>query len=255
MSDNEHGEDPGPNPDVRANIRVVLCHPSDSRNVGACIRAVVNHGIGGIRVVSKEPFDPEDLFFFSAQAIEQIEVEYFTTLDAALEDCNRVVGTSRRIRDEFAPPFWPAAGVASRLTGDVITGLLFGTERTGLTKEESDRCEALIQVPTSESFPSMNLGHAVAVLSYELARPDSAGLGPAVVSDDTPRASSNAREGFYRHVWAIADELAYPPGRNATTFTRKLRRILDRANMNEAELSMVAGIFSEMKRLKGNTPT
>jgi hypothetical protein len=61
------------------------------------------------------PFSREDLFHYSAGASERIPVQVFSSLDAALQDCAQVVGTSRRTRDPLAPPFWPAAGLRRRL--------------------------------------------------------------------------------------------------------------------------------------------
>ena len=50
------------------------------------------------------------------------------------------------------------------------------------------------------------------------------------------------------------ETLTYPPGRNPELFTRRLRRILDRANPNHAEFGLVAGVFSELLRLHALIP-
>ncbi len=230
-------------------IVAVLCRPADSRNVGGAIRAVVNHGLAELRVVTDTPFDPEDLFFFSSGSVDVAEYREFPTLDAAIADRSRVIGTSRRRRDDDGPPVWPAAGLRDRI-GSQPTAILFGTERTGLTTEELDRCEAAVEVPTTERYPSMNLAHAVAVIGYELARPEAARVGPSPepVGERVPAA---AREALFAKIEAVAEGLSYPPGRSPQAFVRRLRRILDRANPDHEELSLIAGIFSEMGRLGG----
>ena len=48
--------------------------------------------------------------------------------------------------------------------------LLFGSEKTGLSNDELSYCHWLLHIPTSEKHVSMNLGQAVAVCLYELAR-------------------------------------------------------------------------------------
>jgi len=45
---------------------------------------------------------------------------------------------------------------------------VFGPEDVGLTNEETSACDLLVQVPTSDEYPIMNLSHAVAVVLYEL---------------------------------------------------------------------------------------
>ncbi len=228
-------------------VRVVLCNPANIRNVGGAARAVANFGLEELRVVGTA-VSAEDVHAYSAGSVERITLRVFETLDEAIADCKRVVGTSRRSRDPDAPPQWPVAGVAERLRGGGRTALLFGTERTGLTTEELDRCSAMMHIHTSEVYPSMNLAHAVACVGYELARPTPGESGPPVVAVE-PRTSAGTREAFFGKVQGVIEALGYPPGRSADAFTRRVRRILERANPDQQELSLFGGVFSEMLRL------
>lgn len=233
-----------------ARAHAVLCHPQDVRNVGTAIRAAANHGLGGLRLVTFQDHDPEDLFHFSAGASDVIEFSVHRDLDEALAPFAQVLGTSRRVRDELAAPCWPAAGLLQRLSTDGPVAILFGNERAGLSVRELDRCSATVYIPTHARKPSLNLGHAVACIGYELARPqDVAAAGPPALPPEPLRAPRKALEGFYGHVEAVSAELGYPPGRNPELFTRRVRRLLDRANPSAQELGMLAGIFSELRRL------
>ena len=46
--------------------------------------------------------------------------------------------------------------------------VVFGNERTGLTDEELDCCSLAINIPSNDDFPSLNLSHAVQVMTYAL---------------------------------------------------------------------------------------
>jgi TrmH family RNA methyltransferase len=46
--------------------------------------------------------------------------------------------------------------------------LVFGSEKEGLTNEELSLCHLYVRIPSSESFPSLNLAQAVMVICYEL---------------------------------------------------------------------------------------
>ncbi len=234
---------------IASRVHAVLCNPQDVRNVGTAIRAVANHGMGGLRVVTFDEYDPEDLFHFSSGGADVIDLSFHRNLDDALEPFTQVMGTSRRTRDDLAPPCWPAKGLADRLTPEGPVAVLFGNERTGLTVEETDRCTAMVYMPTHSRKPSMNLGHAVACIGYELARPVAERVGPPVRPPEALRAPRKAIEGFYSHVEQVAAHMGYPPGRNPELFARRLRRILDRANLSAHEFGMLAGIFSELRRL------
>lgn len=233
--------------DVAGQVEVVLCHPTDPRNVGGVIRAVANHGLAGVRLVTDGVPDYESYSHYSSFALDSIRFEVFESVRKAIADCRMVLGTSRRTRDPNAPPFWPAAGLRARLANVGRVALVFGTERTGLTREELDHCDAVVAIPTTERFASMNLSHAVACLGYELARPESEKL--ALPEAERPRATAKARDAFFVHVHDVVASLGYPPGRTAEIFTRRLRQVVLRANPSPADLGLLAGIFSEMRRL------
>ena len=63
--------------------------------------------------------------------------------------------------------------------------IVFGNERTGLTDPEIDECTDGITIPSSDSFASLNLSHAVQIMCYHLFREEnkrSAGYTPIPLS-------------------------------------------------------------------------
>ena len=46
--------------------------------------------------------------------------------------------------------------------------IVFGNEKTGLTREELEHAESLVRIPMAADQPSINLAQAVQVLAYEL---------------------------------------------------------------------------------------
>ena len=229
-------------------VTVVLCRPSDPRNIGSAIRAVANFGLGGLHLVSDEPLPPEDqLDAFASGALPKVRLRCFTDVRAALEGMALVAGTSRRHHHEDGPPRWPLPDLGRRLVERRPAAVLFGHERSGLSRDELDLCDAVIEIPTSAQFPSMNLSHAVACLGYELARPDPS----AWASEPPKRTRALDRDVFFREIAEICETVGYPPGRSGKTFARRLRRILGRADASPAELSLVAGVFRELRRLTG----
>jgi tRNA/rRNA methyltransferase len=53
-----------------------------------------------------------------------------------------------------------------RLRSGQRVAVLFGPERTGLENEEVALADAILTVPTSASYPSLNLAQAVAIVAY-----------------------------------------------------------------------------------------
>jgi len=62
--------------------------------------------------------------------------------------------------------------------------LVFGNEKTGLSNEDIERCDAILNIPTVAKQPSINLAQAVILTCYELSRRD----------DFTPLRSVNETE-------------------------------------------------------------
>jgi tRNA/rRNA methyltransferase len=97
------------------------------------------------------------------------------TVAEAAADCGLILGTSalqRRTPDrdvlllrnahKYLAERFPAGKTHQ-------VGVLFGSERTGLGNEDLSHCHGVLNIPTREKQPSINLGQAVAMVCYELA--------------------------------------------------------------------------------------
>ena len=164
-----------------------------------------------------------------------------------------IYGTSRRDRDSLSPRLYSASELQPHIATQQSPHILFGNERTGLLTPELDLCQGMIEIPTSERFPSMNLSHAVACIGYELARPREAHVEITQELSEqalAPLSSSpKVSEAFYRRVIQVATQIDYPPGRTPESLARRLRAILKRANPSPEEYGMILGLFRELHRL------
>ena len=154
-------------------LRVVLVNTRNPLNIGAAARAMSNFGFLHLRVV-----DPFGLAFREARsavgaASVLAQAEEFQSLAEAVADCSLVVGTSavgRRDPQHLVRDLRQGGRmIRKRLARDRVA-LLFGSEKRGLSNEHLSHCHWLLRVPTREQHRSMNLGQAVAVCVYELAR-------------------------------------------------------------------------------------
>ena len=60
--------------------------------------------------------------------------------------------------------------IGKQLRARQRVALLFGSEKRGLSNDDLSYCHWLLHIPTREEHISMNLGQAVAVCLWELAR-------------------------------------------------------------------------------------
>ncbi len=153
-------------------VRFVLVRPRDPNNIGAAARAMANFGFPDLAVV--EPFAPVWREARSAVgAGDLLRRARASSLERALSGAAIVVGTCgsrRRLRRPVVPLPRLAEYLAGRLPPAGLVAVLFGNEKTGLSREALGHCHAVVSIPTSPEVPSMNLGQAVALVAYELAR-------------------------------------------------------------------------------------
>src|SRR5437764_9030763 len=151
-----------------------MVRPRNPLNIGAAARAMSNFGSRHLRVVN-----PFRLAFREARsAVGGSAVlknaEEFDSVADAVADCALVVGTTA-IRDrKLDPPPKMLDGNSANIVHSILkqgrVALLFGSEKIGLTNDDFSYCHWLMTIRTHSQNISMNLGQAVAVCLYELAR-------------------------------------------------------------------------------------
>ena len=153
-------------------VLVVLHEPQDLVNIAHVVRAMKNFGFKDLRLVNPREYEPHRVEGIAHQTHDVLtRVRQFDTLDAALADCVHVVGFTARGRTAKRNLQRPreAAGEIHAAAAAGWVALLFGREDKGLSNEALDRCHRIVTIPSTPSYASLNLGHAVALMLYELA--------------------------------------------------------------------------------------
>ncbi|MGH2670166.1 MAG: RNA methyltransferase, partial [bacterium] len=156
-------------------IVVVLHEPQDLVNIAHVVRAMKNFGFKDLRLVSPREYDGYRVEGIAHQTADIVaRVRRFETLAQALADCVHVVGFTARGRTAKRNVQRPREAAAEVIAlegdgGERPTALLFGREDRGLSNEALDRCHRVVTIPAEPSYSSLNLGHAVMLMLYELA--------------------------------------------------------------------------------------
>lgn len=234
-------------------IRIVLVHTSHPGNIGAVARAMKNMGLCELYLVQPKEYPSERAVWRAAGAKDTLAAaRVVATLDEALEGCGLVVGTSARERRIPWPLFNPKE-CAERAIAEVTThpvALVFGREDRGLTNEELHKCHYHVHIPTDEEYSSLNLAMAVQVLSYELRTAALAAVGenPTEVKWDVAPAKTEEMEMFYQHLEQMMVDIGFHDRENPRQTMTRLRRLFNRARMDQMELNIFRGILVGIKR-------
>lgn len=209
-----------------------------------------NFGFLNLRVVN--PYDVAFREAKSAMGAAPLlaSAQEFQTVAEAVADCSLVVGTTsighralqhplrrleygaRLIRKELA---------AAKARG--ATALLFGSEKFGLTNEDMGHCDWLMRIPTRDEHGSMNLGQAVAICLYEMARNSKAALRePASIHP----AKAGELERFTERLLDALRLSGYVNPRTAASTETKVRRLVRRLRLPAVDVETWLGILRQM---------
>ncbi len=224
-------------------FRVVLARPLYGGNVGSVCRAMMNMGLSRLRVVPGPlPLFDEEIRKMALGAYGLYERrQEFTSVAEAVADCVQVAGTTARTgfyRDHARPiRDWTPRLLEATRSGPVA--LLFGPEDKGLKTEELGMCTQIVQIPSSEAFPALNLAQAVMVCAYELfvAAGD---FEPA--AERFPEATSGQRERMFDAWREALLAIGFMKEDKADHMMLGLRRILSRGSLTEADVRILMGM-------------
>ena len=229
----------------RDRLRVVLVATRNPLNLGAAARAMSNFGFLHLRVVNpyqvafREARSATDAAPLLAQAEEQKSVA------EAVADCSLVVGTTAGRSRELHHPLRRLEEGARLIRGRLRSGrvaLVFGSEKRGLSNQDLSHCHWLLRVPTREEHASMNLGQAVAVCLYELAR-ETRTLGG---SERVKAAASGERERLTALLLESLAASGYLKPRSGAATREKVRRLVRRLHLPASDAEVWMGMLRKM---------
>lgn len=225
---------------------VVLVRPRNPLNIGAAARAMSNFGVSRLRLVN-----PYALAFREARsAVGAAEVlrksEEYKTVAEAVSDCSLVVGTTAARNRTLQHPLRrldeQAADLIRNQLRDRCAALLFGSEKIGLTNEDFSHCHWLLHIPTAPGHISLNLGQAVAVCLYELARAATASSAEQGVQTSTAGDAEHIKEALME---ALRMSGYVKPGMEASC-DKKIRRLILRMNLDAMDAKVFIGMARQI---------
>jgi len=239
-------------------IRVVLVEPSHPGNIGGAARALKTMGLSELALVKPRRFPDPQAEWRAAGAQDVLDgVVIHASVEAAVADCQWVVGTSTRLRR--IP--WPVKDVADSAADilaqppDSQVAILFGRETSGLTNEELQQCHCHLQIPANPEYPSLNLAMAVQVVAYELYRQRADKPAVDATSWDRPLAPMGHIEALVQHFEsALVASQFLDPANPGQTMTR-LRRLLTRVALDETEVQILRGVLTALAPVRAGPST
>lgn len=171
----------------------------------------------------------------------------FKTLGEAIADCSLVVGTTavrnRALKHPLKKLDDGVADAIRKHLGGARVALLFGSEKIGLTNDDFSHCHWLVNIPTVEGHISMNLGQAVAVCLYELARNSSS---RELADEKIEPATAGEIEQISDGMLEALHISGYVKRGNDVVAEKKVRRLMLRLNLQAMDAKVFLGMVRQI---------
>ena len=237
---------------------VILDQPQLAENIGACARVMANFGLDALRLVAPRDGWPQGRAWACASGADWPldGARVFGSVAEAIADLSVVHAATARPRETVLPVLTPREGaraLAEECAAGVRCGILFGAERAGLESADIALCKAIVTVPVSPRFRSLNLAQAVAVNAYEWRLTQDNAI-PAAFRDAPPAADGETMSGLFGQ---LEDELEHAgffhPPEKKPAMMRNLRVALSRGRFSEQEARTFRGVVTALVRGRGRT--
>ena len=229
--------------------RFILINTSHPGNVGAAARAIKEMGFADLVLVQPRFADVlshNDALAMASSADDVLaNARIVDTLEEALDGVTYVCATAMTPRD-FGPPVRePRALFAELAATEHKLGLVFGSERFGMSNDDVYRCHAVLSIPTQPDYGSLNLAQAVQLLAYDW-RQALGGFAVEARTQDPELADARAVQGLLTHWQGSLEEIGFLDPAAPRKLMPRLNQLLNRAQLTVEEIHILRGIARQM---------
>jgi tRNA/rRNA methyltransferase len=220
-------------------------------NIGSAARNMANFGLADLRLVAPRDGWPNAKAADTAgRALNVVDdAKLFETSQQAVADAQFVLATTARDRSIRKPVVTPREvmpEIRKRLEQGQKVSILFGPERTGLENEDVALADAILTIPVSEEYSSLNIAQAVGVVGYEWWTSANDKPFDGQLEEAAPR---EELLGMFGQLEAALDETNFwrVPEKKEIMW-RNVRASLTRAQFSSVEIAAWRGILRALAR-------
>ena len=231
-------------------INIVLVDTIHPGNIGSVARAMKTMGLSRLSLVNPRVFPSDDAIALSGNASDVLQnAKIYKNIRDAIKDSTFVYATSSRDRS-IQWPIKDAASAAKDIHAEVNNNkeisIIFGKEDRGLTNDELENANRLIEIPANPIYPVLNLAMSVQIISYEIFKASS----DISLKEwrDYPEVNSEQLQMLIDHFIDTAVEIDVIDPDNPKKIISRIKRMFTRLQPDEMEASFMRGFLSGIKK-------
>ena len=231
---------------------IVLVRPQLPENIGLAARAMDNCGLKDLIIINpKKKWPHEKAINASANSKSIIhKSKIYNSVEEALLDFNFVVAMSARKRFLQKPFQNNTNQLFEQFPNNKKTAILFGPENSGLSNEDLKLADLIFNINTSSSNPSLNLSHAVLLISF--AWRDYFQLSKKKSKKNKLNDKKALKKDFYYFMDFLKKELddvgfLYPKAK-AKSMIQNIETMFIRASLSKTEIQTLWGMIKKLRK-------
>ena len=231
------------------NLKIILVEPSGPLNVGSIARLCSNFNVDQLRIVSPKcdiySLETKKMAMKGIKFIKESQI--YESLIDSISDCDLVLATCGRIHYPKEYEQYSIENISTWIRNfkEVKNlAILFGREDRGLTNRELLLAHKVITISTHESFPSLNLSHAVSIVLYEFSK--IAKTNNILKKKDLDFATSKQIEDSFLEIENLLLKTGYVLPHTLDAKISKFKKYIHRSETSKNELNILRGIVHQI---------
>ena len=235
----------------KINPTIILVRPQLSENIGMAARAMDNFGLSKLFIVNPRDGWPSKKAETSAKHADKIinKAKVYNHLDDAVSNFDLVIATSNRKRFLTKKTYDNFNILQKKIIDFKSIAILFGPENSGLSNQDIRLANFLFNIPTNNSNKSLNLSHAVSVISQEIF---SQNIQSSKVLENNEKKDQKVTKGeLSNFINALIGDLDnkgfFNPAEKKDGMIDNIYSIYNKMDLTKKELKMLWGMHKKLK--------
>jgi len=154
----------------KINPTIILIRTQLPENIGMTARVMNNFGLSKLSIVNPRDGWPNKKVEDSAKHAKKIinKAKIYSSVNDSISNHDLVIATSNRKRFLTKKLYNNFNIFKKKINNFKNVAILFGPENSGLSNKDLRLANFIFTIPTANLNKSLNLSHAVSIMSYEL---------------------------------------------------------------------------------------
>ena len=233
----------------KINPTIILVRPQLYENIGMAARVMDNFGLSKLSIVSPRDGWPSKKAKSSAKHADKIinRAKVYDHLEDAVSNFDLVIATSNRKRFLTKQKYDSFNTLQKKIRDFKNTAILFGPENSGLSNQDIRLANFLFTIPTYNKNKSLNLSHAVSVISYELFLANNSSV-KNILTSNMDKVSKRELSNFIKFLINDLDFRGFfRPVEKKSNMIDNIYSIYNKFGLSKKELRMLWGMHKKLK--------